>query len=65
MIIGANWAIPAGSYDEVLPYFKRSEHKAEGANDYHGYGGPLWVEEVADEQKLDLADIYIQAANSE
>jgi len=50
------------SYDEVLPYFKRSEHKAEGANDYHGYGGPLWVEEVADEQKLDLADIYIQAA---
>jgi choline dehydrogenase-like flavoprotein len=50
------------SYDEVLPYFKRSEHKAEGANDYHGYGGPLWVEDVADEQKLDLADIYIQAA---
>ncbi len=50
------------SYDEVLPYFKRSEHKAEGANDYHGYGGPLWVEDVADQQKLDLADIFIQAA---
>tara|TARA_R110002124_G_scaffold68091_5_gene184637 strand:- start:2336 stop:4048 length:1713 start_codon:yes stop_codon:yes gene_type:complete len=50
------------SYDEVLPYFKRSEHKAEGGNEYHGYGGPLWVEEVADEQKLDLADIYIEAA---
>lgn len=50
------------SYDEVLPYFKRSEHKAEGADEYHGYGGPLWVEDVADEQKLDLADIYIQAA---
>lgn len=53
----AGWA-----YEDVLPYFKRSEHKAEGANDYHGYGGPLWVEDVADEQKLDLADIYIQAA---
>jgi choline dehydrogenase len=50
------------AYDDVLPYFKRSEHKAEGANDYHGYGGALWVEDVADEQKLDLADIYIQAA---
>jgi choline dehydrogenase len=50
------------SYDEVLPYFKRSEHKAEGANDWHGYSGPLWVEDVADSQKLDLADIYIQAA---
>lgn len=50
------------SYDEVLPYFKRSEHKAEGGNDWHGYGGPLWVEDVADQQKLDLADIFIQAA---
>jgi len=53
----AGWA-----YEDVLPYFKRSEHKAEGGNDYHGHGGPLWVEDVADEQKLDLADIYVQAA---
>ena len=50
------------SYDEVLPYFKRSEHKADGANEWHGYGGPLWVEDVADAQKLDLADIFIEAA---
>jgi choline dehydrogenase len=50
------------SYDDVLPYFKRSEHKAEGGNDWHGYGGPLWVQNVADDQKLDLADIYIEAA---
>jgi choline dehydrogenase len=49
------------SYDEVLPYFKRSEHKAEGGNTWHGYGGPLWVEEVPDAEKLDLADIFIQA----
>lgn len=49
------------SYEEVLPYFKRSEHKAEGSNDYHGYGGPLWVEEVPNSEKLDLADIFIEA----
>ena len=49
------------SYEEVLPYFKRSEHKAEGGNDYHGYGGPLWVEEVANSEKLDMADIFIEA----
>ncbi len=49
------------SYDDVLPYFKRSEHKAEGGNDWHGYGGPLWVQEVANGEKLDLADIFIQA----
>lgn len=49
------------SYEEVLPYFKRCEHKAEGGNDYHGYGGPLWVEEVPNAEKLELADIFIQA----
>ncbi len=49
------------SFDDVLPYFKRSEHKAEGGNDWHGYGGPLWVQEIADREKLDLADIFIQA----
>lgn len=49
-------------YDSVLPYFKRSEHKAEGANDYHGYGGPLWVEECQPKERLALADRFIQAA---
>jgi choline dehydrogenase len=50
------------SYDEVLPYFKRSEHKAEGADDYHGYGGPLWVQQTPREDKLELADMFVQAA---
>lgn len=50
------------SYDEVLPYFKRSEHKAEGPDDWHGYGGPLWVEDFANDQKMDLADIFIEAS---
>jgi choline dehydrogenase len=49
------------SYDEVLPYFKRSEHKAEGGNAWHGFGGPLWVQEVPHSEKLDLADMFIQA----
>jgi choline dehydrogenase-like flavoprotein len=31
------------SYDELLPYFKRSEHNEEIANEYHGQGGPLNV----------------------
>ena len=50
------------SYEEVLPYFLRSEHKAEGPSEYHGYGGPLWVEEVNLEDKLELADLFLQAA---
>jgi len=31
------------SYNEVLPYFKKSENHEQGANDYHGMGGPLHV----------------------
>jgi choline dehydrogenase-like flavoprotein len=29
------------SYDEVLPYFKRSEDNERGENEFHGVGGPL------------------------
>lgn len=60
-----NWAALGNkgwSFDEVLPYFLRSEHKAEGASAYHGYGGPLWVENVKTEDKLELADLFLQAA---
>jgi choline dehydrogenase-like flavoprotein len=31
------------SYDEVLPYFKRSEDNERGENAFHGVGGPLAV----------------------
>src|SRR5262245_47230259 len=31
------------SYDEVLPYFKRSEDNERGENEFHGVGGPLTV----------------------
>ena len=31
------------SYNEVLPYFKKSENHEQGANKYHGVGGPLQV----------------------
>ncbi len=30
-------------YDDVLPYFKRSEHNERGADAFHGTGGPLNV----------------------
>ena len=41
------WVSDAGaigwSYQEVLPYFKRSEDNQKLHNAYHGYGGPLGV----------------------
>jgi choline dehydrogenase len=35
------------SFDDVLPYFRRSEHQMRGANGFHGAGGPLCVSDVA------------------
>ena len=34
---------PGWAYDDVLPYYKKSEDFDRGANEYHGAGGPLHV----------------------
>lgn len=31
------------SYQDVLPYFRKSEHYEGGADTYHGENGPLWI----------------------
>jgi choline dehydrogenase len=48
------------SYDEVLPYFKRSEDNERGEDRYHGAGGPLAVSDGRSEQRL--ADVWVDAA---
>jgi choline dehydrogenase len=37
---------PHWSYQDVLPYFKKSEHQQRGASDYHGVDGELSVTDV-------------------
>jgi choline dehydrogenase len=37
------WGHPGWSYDELVPYFKRSEDNERGESEYHGAGGPLTV----------------------
>lgn len=37
---------PGWSYEDVLPYFKKSENNENIRNDYHGQGGPLNVMNV-------------------
>ncbi len=39
---------PGWAYQEVLPYFKRSEDHVWGASEYHGAGGPMHVGEFSD-----------------
>ncbi len=48
------------SYDEVLPYFKRSEDNERGADEFHGAGGP-WP--VSDSRSMQpLVDTMLEAA---
>ncbi|HEY3614618.1 MAG TPA: GMC family oxidoreductase N-terminal domain-containing protein [Gaiellales bacterium] len=50
------------SYDEVLPYFKRSEDNERGEDGFHGVGGPL---SVADSRSLSpLIETMLEAAES-
>jgi choline dehydrogenase len=48
------------SFDDVLPYFRKSEDNERGANEMHGAGGPLAVSDARDRHPLALA--YIEAA---
>jgi choline dehydrogenase len=41
------WDVPGWSWDDVRPYFLRSEDNARGASEHHATGGPL---RVADER---------------
>jgi choline dehydrogenase len=47
-------------YDDVLPYFKRSEDFEGGASEYHGAGGPLSVRVCPDAPLR--SDAFIDAA---
>jgi choline dehydrogenase-like flavoprotein len=48
------------SYDEVLPYFRRSEDNERGEDAFHGVGGPLAVSDSRSMQPL--VDTMLEAA---
>src|SRR5713226_3006937 len=47
------------SFEDVLPYFRRSEHQMRGADSFHGSGGPLCVSDVAQHP---ICEAFIAAA---
>ena len=51
---------PGWSYDEVLPYFKKSEDNSRGADKYHGVGGPQKVSDLR--LRRPIAEHFIKAA---
>ncbi len=48
------------SWEDVLPYFKKSEDNQQGEDEFHGVGGPLKVEKMRATFKV--LDLFIEAA---
>lgn len=48
-------------YQDVLPYFKRSQDQQRGADQWHGAGGPLPVTDLPEPHPI--ADAFIEAAS--
>jgi len=53
---------PGWGYAEVLPYFKKSEDQARGADSWHGVGGPLAVGDLPEPHPV--AEAFIAAGVS-
>jgi choline dehydrogenase len=49
-------------YDDVLPYFRKSEDQARGADAFHGTGGPLSVSDQSEPHPL--CDAFIAACEA-
>jgi choline dehydrogenase len=47
-------------YDDILPYFRKAEHNARGADKYHGMDGPLAVSDS--ELHYTISKVFIEAA---
>lgn len=50
------------NYESVLPWFKRAEDQARGANEFHGAGGPLAVSDLR--YTNPLSRVFIDAARA-
>ncbi len=53
---------PGWSYDDVLPYFRKSECNQRGANAWHGADGPLRVSDIG--ARHELIEAFIAGAGA-
>ncbi|MEC8137963.1 MAG: choline dehydrogenase [Pseudomonadota bacterium] len=51
------------SFEDVLPYFKKSENNTSMGTEYHGIGGPLQVEDLS--ETYPILDAFIDAAEEQ
>lgn len=48
-------------FEDVLPFFKKSENQERGANKYHATGGPLWISDLP--STYELGDAFHEASH--
>ena len=53
---------PGWAYEDVLPYFRKAEDQENGADRYHGAGGPLSVTNLT--ERNPLCDAFIGSAGA-
>ncbi|MDI1463600.1 GMC family oxidoreductase N-terminal domain-containing protein [Catellatospora sp. KI3] len=60
------WGQPGWTFDELLPYFKRSEDNERGESKYHGVGGPMSVSDGRSNNVMGTAfvDAALEAGHS-
>jgi choline dehydrogenase len=51
------------SYDQVLPYFKKSEHNERLDDEFHGQDGPLNIADLQSPSRL--SEVFLQACESQ
>jgi choline dehydrogenase len=56
------WGIRGWRYDDLLPYFRKSEDQGRGADAWHGTGGPVAVNDLPD--RHELCDAFIASAEA-
>src|SRR3954468_10334147 len=54
------WGQPGWAWDDLFPYFLKSEDNERGASEWHGAGGPLAVSESRSNNPM--ADAFVEAA---
>ncbi|MFC6672909.1 GMC family oxidoreductase [Marinobacterium aestuariivivens] len=48
-------------FEDVLPFFKKSEHQERGPSKYHATGGPLWISDLP--STYELGDAFHEASH--
>ena len=54
------WGVSGWGFDDLLPYFKKSEDHCRGASEWHGVGGPIAVSDLPD--RHEMCDAFVASA---